>query len=335
MRLHDIPLSGNSFKRGVAGSFAGLALGSFLSLVGCSGTISDAHKGVVGSDPRGGGASGGNVAGGNGANGTSGGASGFVCPANTVEPGPAPLRLLTQDQYLNTVHDLLGDIAQLDTVFDRTGHASVFGLQQGDVSQVALESYQKAAEIIGTATVANATKLKTIAPCATGADKRGCARTFVQSFGALAYRAPVVDAADIDRHLAVYDVGAKTSHEHGLELVLRSMLQSARFLYRVELGTAEKVAPTAVKLSGYEASAPSLVRGVGHHARREADLVGGERRPVHEEGAASALQSMIADARGAKVVRRFLEQWSHLGISTPSPRTPRCSRSGTTRCARP
>jgi len=73
----------------------------------------------------------------------------------------------------------------------------------------AVGSYQKAAELIGTTTVANATKLKTLAPCATGADKRGCARAFVQSFGALAYRAPVVDAADIDRHLAVYDPATK------------------------------------------------------------------------------------------------------------------------------
>ena len=140
-------------------------------------------------------------------------------------------------------------------MFDSSGDSSVFGLQQGDVSQVALETYQKAAELIGTTIVSNAATLKTLAPCATGADKRGCARAFVQSFGGLAYRAPVVDSADIDRHLAVYDVGAVTSYEHSLELVLRSMLQSARFLYRVELGTAEKVAPDAVKLSGYQLAA--------------------------------------------------------------------------------
>jgi Protein of unknown function (DUF1588)/Protein of unknown function (DUF1592)/Protein of unknown function (DUF1595)/Protein of unknown function (DUF1585)/Protein of unknown function (DUF1587) len=315
MHLRDIPLSGNSFKRGVASSVRtgvrAFGIASVLACLGaCSGTISDTH-GAGGNNPGGVGGPGSTLAGGNGT-GSGTGATGFVCPANTVEPGPAPLRLLTQEQYLNTVHDLFGDIAQLDTVFDRSG-ASVFGLQQGDVSQVALEAYQKAAEIIGTATVSNATKLKTLAPCATGADKRGCARAFVQTFGALAYRAPVVDAADIDRHLAVYDVGASTSHEHGVELVLRSMLQSARFLYRVELGTAEKVAPNAVKLSGYELAArlSYALWDTMPDAKLTTSAASGGLST--KEGAASALQSMVADPRGAKVVRRFLEQLIRLG----------------------
>src|SRR5258708_336979 len=205
MNLHDIPLSGDSFRGSVSGCRVRMGVRAFAAasvlvcLTACSGTISDTHN-AGGSNPRSVAGPGGNVAGGNG---SGAGATAFACPANTVEPGPAPMRLLTRQQYLNTVHDLLGDIPQLDTVFDAAGDSSVFGLQQGDVSQVALETYQKAAELIGTTTVANATKLKTLAPCATGADKRGCARAFVQSFGALAYRAPVVDAADIDRHLAV------------------------------------------------------------------------------------------------------------------------------------
>jgi len=316
MHLHDIPLSGNSFKRGVLPGGAYVAIRAFAAVSAlvcvnaCSGTISGISGSAEGNNPGGRvSGPGGNVG---GSNGTGSGATGFNCPANTIEPGPAPLRLLTQDQYLNTVHDLLGDIPQLDTVFDRTS-ASVFGLQQGDVSQVALETYQKAAEIIGTATVSNAAKLKTLAPCATGADKRGCARAFVQSFGALAYRAPVLDAADIDRHLAVYDVGAPTSYEHGLELVLRSMLQSARFLYRVELGTAEKVGPDAVKLSGYEVGArlSYALWDTMPDAKLTASAASGGLST--KEGATTALQWMIADARGTKVVRRFLEQLIRLG----------------------
>jgi hypothetical protein len=307
MRLGAFPLGGNSFKRGVCRITASLAL---LGLAGCSGTISGTREGT-GNGPGAGGP-GGNVVGGNGPNGTTGGASSFACQPNTVEPGPAPLSLLTQDQYLNTVRDLLGQIPQLDTVFD-SGASTVLGLQQGDVSQVALETYQKAAEMIATTTISNAAKMKSLAPCATGADKRGCARAFVQSFGALAYRGPVVDAADVDRHLAVYDVGATTSYEHGIELVLRSMLQSARFLYRVELGTTEKVAPDAVKLSGYEIAARlsyALWDTVPDAKLTSAAAIGSLST---KEGAVSALQWMIVDARGAKVVRRFLEQWSRLG----------------------
>jgi hypothetical protein len=306
------PLPGNSFKRGVSSWVGGLVLAALVSLVGCSGTISDTRN-AVGNGPRAGGATaGGNVAGADGTNGLGGGASGFACAANTIEPGPAPLSLLTQNQYLNTVHDLLGDVPQLDTVFDPSA-STVFGLQQGDVSQVALETYQKAAEIIATATISNATKLKSLAPCATGADKRGCARAFVQSFGALAYRGPITDSADIERHLAVYDVGATTSYEHGIELVLRSMFQSARFLYRVELGTTDKVAPDAVKLSGYELAArlSYSLWDTAPDAKLTSAAASGSLST--KEGVASALSWMIADARGAKVVRRFLEQWIRLG----------------------
>jgi hypothetical protein len=42
--------------------------------------------------------------------------------------------------------------------------------------------------------------------------------------------------------MALYDAGAKVSHEHGIELLLRGMLQSPRFLYRGEIGTTEQVA---------------------------------------------------------------------------------------------
>src|SRR3954466_1790334 len=181
-RLHDIPLLGNTFKRGVR-AFAVISAISCLSA--CSGTISDPTHNVGGTGPGGHVGSGGNVGGVDGTGtGTGASATSFSCPVNTIEPGPAPLRFLTQTQYLNTVHDLLGDIPQLATVFDST-NAAVFGLQQGDVSQVALQTYQKAAELIATATVSNATKMKALAPCATGADKRGCARTFVQAVGSL------------------------------------------------------------------------------------------------------------------------------------------------------
>jgi hypothetical protein len=236
---------------------------------------------------------------------------GFTCQANTIEPGPAPMRLLTQDQYFNTVHDLLGDFPQLPGLFD-SGADAAFGLQQGDISQVELETYQKAAEMIAGATVADATRMKTVAPCATGADKRGCARTFVQTFGGLAYRAPVVDSADIDRHLAVYDVGATTSYEHGIELVLRSMLQSARFLYRMEFGTTDKVGSDAVKLSGYEMASrlSYALWDTMPDAKLTASAASGALST--KDNASAALSWMIADPRGTKVVRRFLEDWIQL-----------------------
>src|SRR5260221_5930361 len=154
--------------------------------------------------------------------GTGGGGSvGFACPANTIEPGPSAMRLLTPEQYLNTVRDLLGDVPNMASVFDANSISGALGLVQADIAQVDLERFQNGAELAASAIAINATKIKALAPCATGADKRGCARTFVQTFGSLSYRAPLTDAMDIDRHLALYDAGATTSFEHGIEMILR------------------------------------------------------------------------------------------------------------------
>ena len=60
--------------------------------------------------------------------------------------------------------------------------------------------------------MADATQLAALVPCAANAAaaaQRVCVQSFVQSFGALAYRSPITDSADIDRHMALYDIGAK------------------------------------------------------------------------------------------------------------------------------
>jgi hypothetical protein len=220
--------------------------------------------------------------------------------------------LLTGDQYLNTVHDLFGANAQLDALFPHANDPSTFGLVQGNVAQVDLENYGKGAELAAAAVVADANKLNALAPCAASADKRGCARTFVQTFGARVYRAPVTDAADVDRHLVLYDLGASTSYAHGIELVLRGMLQAPRFLYRAEPGTTESVGPTAVKLSGYEVASrlSYALWNTMPDAKLTAAAAAGELST--KAGVAAQLAWMLADPRGAKAVRRFLEGWIHL-----------------------
>src|SRR5258706_5556964 len=55
---------------------------------------------------------------GTGATGTGGGKVSFTCQATTPQPGPSPMRLLTPDQYVNSVRDLLGDVTGLSAAFD-------------------------------------------------------------------------------------------------------------------------------------------------------------------------------------------------------------------------
>ena len=82
------------------------------------------------------------------------------------------------------------------------------------------------------------------------AAQRACAGQLLDTLGPKVFRRPLT-SADIDPLLAVYDAGAPTSFEKGIELVLAALLQSADFLYRTELGDPAQ-AGSEVTLAPYE-----------------------------------------------------------------------------------
>ena len=296
--------------------------------IGCTGKLSGPARpegigpGGAGPDGVGPGGAGPNgdgseVPGTDGPGGTDGAPSGQTASslrcdtAAPVDPGPSPLRLLTREQYLNTLRDLVGNAAELSGTLSSVAEPSEFGLLQADVSLVELEDFQRAADTVAAKAVADKTLLASLAPC-TGSDKRACARSFVQRTGSRAYRAPVTDAADIERHLKLYDLGAKTSHEHGIELLLRGMLQSPRFLYRVELGSDDKLADSAVRLSDYETAARlSYVfwKTLPDAALTEAAAAGKLRTP---DELSAQLTRMLADPKGKSALSQFLATFMHL-----------------------
>jgi len=246
------------------------------------------------------------------------------CTGAAVEPGPSPLRLLTRAQYLNTVRDLVGEVAGLEVAslqeaLGSESHASAFGLVQPDVSQVELEGFQRAAELIAARVSGEPDALANVAPCAggsgnaSGPEGEACARTMIERFGARAYRAPLSDAADVERHLALFRAGAATSYAHGVELLLRGMLQAPRFLYRVELGSAEAVGEHAVKLSAHELAA-RLSYLAWNSAPDPVLIDAADAGALATPGdVAAQLTRLLADPRGSSLLRRFLEGWLHVG----------------------
>ena len=276
-------------KRTSAGRRWPAALGALVCVAGCTGTLGDGPD--KGNEP---------------------GTGPLSCDSAAIDPGPSPMRLLSREQYLNTVRDLVGDVGDLGNALGAGSSASAFGLIQPDITQVEVENFQSAANVIAAAVVTKADALNAIAPCSAGADQRGCAKSFVQSFGARAYRAPITDASDIERHLSLFDVGAKTSYAHGIEMLLGAMLQAPRFLYRVEIGTDEKVAPHAVKLSGHEI-ASRLSYSLWNTAPDARLIAAADDGTLStKEGVAAQLGWMLEDPKGKKLVRRFLESWMHV-----------------------
>jgi len=243
--------------------------------------------------------------------GTAGAGATLSCNAAAPDPGEAPLTRLTQEQYLNSIKDLFGNI-DLTSIYPSGISASQFGLAQADVDGSDLDHYQRASELVSSTIVGSAASLAKIAPCAQGADPRGCAKAFLQGFGTKIYRAPV-DATDLDRHLALYDAGALNGgYAHGIQLLLQGMLQSSRFLYRVELGTPTAVGAKAVKLSGYELAA-RLSYGLWNTTPDDALMTAAAGGTLATSAdVATQLQRMIKDPRGATMVSHFLASWIHL-----------------------
>ncbi|HVY30875.1 MAG TPA: DUF1592 domain-containing protein [Polyangiaceae bacterium] len=301
-------------KSRLLGSFAPLAVLGLLVLPACQGNVIGNAGGMSAS----GGASSTGAAAGGGTSPTAAmGGNGPItqldCSQHVVDPGPTTMQLLSHQQYLNTVKELAGEVPGLEQALGDDTAASAFGLIQPDVTQVQLERFQKAAQTIAAVIVGNQASLDKVAPCAAGAAPTDCAKSLVQKFGTLAYRAPVSDPADIDRHVQLFSVGAATSYAHGVEMLLQGMLQSPRFLYRVEIGTAEKVSDSAVKLSPYEVAArlSYALWDSPPNAQLNQAIAAGSL--ATKEGVAQQLTWMLQDARGQKLVNRFLDQWMHIG----------------------
>lgn len=240
-----------------------------------------------------------------------------ACESAAIDPGPAPLRLLSREQYENTLTSLFGSVPDLSTALSNRVPSLDIGAGQGDVSQVELEDFQRAAEVVA-ASAAAGDALTTLAPCSEDRDGRDCARDFIVDFGARAYRAPITDEADIERHLELFDVGNETDFRHGIELLLRGMLQSSRFLYKVELGSGEPEGSSidgagSVRLSGYELAA--RLSYAFWQAPPDAALIQAAEDGSlgADAGLESAATRVLQDPRAAATVRGFLEALVHLG----------------------
>lgn len=244
-----------------------------LAAVACSAAIGDGtggsgNAGTSGSAMPGANSSGssGGVPGSSGSGGSSGAiassGSGGVSPVPVGDPttaGQMVLRHLTQLEYLNTVRDLLGDTSTLAA--DVPGEPAIgtfdtFPFREpATVGATEARGYQQVAESLAGKIAA---KLSTILPCSptagNAASETACATSFVNAFGARAFRRPVspVEASGL---VGLYQAARTTiglDFGGAIGLLVEQILQSPGFLYHWELGPTPTVHDgPAVQLDGY------------------------------------------------------------------------------------
>jgi hypothetical protein len=295
-----------------------LACVGSLALIGCVGRAS----GLAGAAGAGGGAGASAGTGASDAGGPPAGSGGAV-----ARPGDLPLPRLARDEYIQTVRDLVTQLAPSIANAVLPGVMNLMGdLPADELVTVPIEKHggfarddqteqQQYADVpsavataLGAAFTSTPARVAAVfGPCSNAGTSvdAACLRAFVNSFGQLALRHPLSDD-DVD-----FYAGTATStppSKADLANVIAVMLSSPRFLYRVESGGAQ-VAPNVYALDGWELAARLSYHFWGtmpDQALRDAAASG---KLLTYDGYASEVDRLMADPRASAALRTFFEQW--------------------------
>ena len=166
---------------------------------------------------------------------------------------PAPLVRLTNREYRNTLADLFpgmtmpADVLPVDNKND--GFDTIATAQS--IVSAHIEGYATQASAIAQLVVAD---LGRYVPCAAGqaVPSNACADEFLSTFVTRAYRRPPTDD-ELGYVRSLFDeANSQWGFSKAIELVVRGVLQSPSFLYRVELAETDYADAQTTALSGYE-----------------------------------------------------------------------------------
>lgn len=226
----------------------------------------------------------------------------------TCAPGPAPMRRLSRLEYNNTIRDLLGDTSRPADAFPAEQGGNGFGNDANAIAfaPVLAENYFSAAERLAATATRDAAALRKVTGCDPAAGEDACARSFIRTFGARAFRRPVATDEEA-RVFALYQKGrAGADFTTGVRTALRFFLQAPQFLYRIEVGAAGGPAGLR-RVDHYEmASRLSYLVWASMPDQALFDAAAAGRLGTAEEVLAEA-RRMLGDPRAREVVRAFHE----------------------------
>jgi len=153
--------------------------------------------------------------------------------------GPAPLRRLSNSEYLNALHDLLPGQAPTLPILPNDSASSGFenSSEAQQPSDVRIARYEAIATLYAEAATRDAGSVRTLVGCtdwATPSQASACMTQFIEGTGSRIFRRPLT--ADEHDRLARRFQGWSTAvdFEAAVRLTLSAMLQSPQFLYRAE-----------------------------------------------------------------------------------------------------
>lgn len=235
-------------------------------------------------------------------------------PQEPESQGTEPrVRLVTTDQYINSMRYIFGPGIQLRVEFppfERTegllGNSAAFA----GISSSQLEQFQGAAASVARQVVdpANREFLIPCRPTDEHAADTACATEFLSSVGRLLYRRPLT-GAEVEQFVASAASGADTLNDFysGLELALEAMLLSPDVLFIVDRAEPDPDNPGHLRVDAY--SFASRLSYFLWNAGPDAELLdaAASGELLTKRGRARAVERMLASPRLDDGMRAFFD----------------------------
>lgn len=220
---------------------------------------------------------------------------------------------LSHEQWDNTIQDLLrlpASPAQADSFALDPDNSAFDNFVVRTVSGNLWLDYQRATEEVVSQVVSSPTLLDAHRPAAAPSDPTA----FVNAFGLRAFRRPLTEA-EVTLFVNLFNQAPELyeggdAFENGVELVMRAMLQSPQFLYRVESSTTAD--GDRVWLTGYEIASRLSYALWDTMPSDELLAAAGAGELDSAEGVESWARTMLADQRAAGTLVAFHEQLFHV-----------------------
>ncbi len=235
---------------------------------------------------------------------------------NAGVPSVASYRLmrLTRSEYDNTIRDLLGDDSRPATEFSTDEYVGPFAANVlAPPSELMLQDYLTAAEALAASAVQDLPRLTGCEVAALGTV--ACAESFIKRFVRRAYRRQPTDDETASL-LQVFEFGRDlVDFDHGIELVVRAILQSPNFLYRVERGVEMPDAPGVLRLTSDEVASRLSYFILDSMPDDELFAAADRDELVDLPNIEAQARRLLADAGAEQMVAEFHTQWMGLGAT--------------------
>lgn len=242
--------------------------------------------------------------------------------AQVSGPAEAPLKRLTKAQYNSTIRDLLGYVGDPAESFGADEEAGGFASNYlAPVAPLQVEYYELAADELAAYAGQN---LPSVTRCedasdpgasspGDGGDLDTCVGEFLTDFGLKAYRRPL-SVEERASYVDLFDHGLGDDGDvlGAFELVIRTMLQSPHFLYRVEVG-GQPDAEGGVPLSPYEIASrlSYFLQNTMPDEALLAAAAAGELATVQQIEAQA--RRLLSEPEAQETLATFHEEWLAMG----------------------